>query len=163
VSSREIEITIENVFACNPHDAFSTDDLCDRVFLGDRIDRKHRVAVVTAAKKVSQRLGEHRDWWRSETSQGRGQFLVFWNRASVTSYAMATLKGDHWYGGSTTRRAEREAKFKADIAPGGRYHEYIVTGGCWWEHCQEDLEKFKHLTDGSNDSRDDLTRRHNAA
>lgn len=163
VSSREIEITIENVFACNPHDAFSTDDLCDRVFLGDRIDRKHRVAVVIAAKKVSQRLGEHRDWWRSEASQGRGQFLVFWNRASVTSYAMARLKAFRWYGGSTMCRAEQEAKFKAEIAPGGCYHEHVVTGGCWWEYCQEDLEKFKHLTDGSNHSRTDLRIRHTVA
>jgi hypothetical protein len=163
VSSREIEATIENVFACNPDSALTVEDLCDYAFPGEQICRKYRVAVVAAAKKISKQIGEHRDWRRSGR---RGGTWVFWNRASVTSYAMARLKGE-WifgdYGGSADWRAKREAQFKADIAPGGRYHEYVVRGGSWWKHCQEDLEKFKDLTANPNNFNDDLTRRHKAA
>ena len=97
------------------------------------MERKHRAAVVAIAKKVCERL-ENWDWLRSE---GRGGTLVFWNRVSVTSYALARLKSDLWPHGDT------EEELKAEISPGGRWHEYVVQGGAWWQHCQEDIAALK--------------------
>jgi hypothetical protein len=77
-------------FTTEPDNAFTTEDLCDRVYPGVKVPkRKHRAAVIPIAKKVCERLGEHWDWWRGEV---RGRTLTFWNRTSVTSYAMARLK-----------------------------------------------------------------------
>jgi hypothetical protein len=87
-----IEREIKAALTANPDNAFTTDDLCDRVYPGlKRVERKHRAAIIPIAKKVCERLGEHWDWWRSEM---RGGMFVFWNRTSVTSYAMARLKSD---------------------------------------------------------------------
>jgi hypothetical protein len=135
LGSEEIERAVTSAFTDNPDGAFSTDDLCDQIYLGlNRVERKHRAAVIAIAKKVCGRLGENWDWMRSES---RGGMLVFWNRVSVTSYALARLKSDFIYHGDT------EEELKAEISPGGRYHEYVVQGGAWWQHCQEDIAALK--------------------
>jgi hypothetical protein len=148
----EIDRTIREIFTANPDNAFTTDDLCDRVFLVKRIERKHRDAVLPIAKKVCERLGEHWDWWRSEK---RGGPLVFWNRISVTSYAMARLKSDCFSNYilcedqpasiniKTRWQSATEEELKAKISPGGDHYKYVVEGGAWWQHCQEDIAKFK--------------------
>jgi hypothetical protein len=144
IGAEHIERVIMTTFLAEPDNAFTTEDLCDRVYPAvKRPERKHRATVIPIAKKVSERLGEHRDWWHGEV---RGRRLVFWNRASVTSYAMARLKSDWLYryrygwGGAT------EDDLRTEIAPGGRHHEYVVPGGAWWKHCQEDIAKFKNVT-----------------
>ena len=127
-------------------------------------ERKHRAAVVSAAKKVCERVGEHRDCLRSELPGGT---LIFWNRVSVTSYAMARLKSDYLngyrreFGPSWSISTEED--LKAAIAPGGRDHKYVVEGGAWWKHCQEDIAKFKDLTANQNNAGDDLTIRQDEA
>lgn len=147
----EIERIITEAFTSNPDSAFTTDELCDRVYLGlKRPERKHRAAVTPIAKKVCEQLGEHWEWWRSEK---RGGTLVFLNHASVTSYAMARLKSWRY------RSATTDEELKAEIAPGGRHHEYVVEGGAWWGHCQEAIAKFKQtMTAKQNDASDDFNK-----
>jgi hypothetical protein len=141
LNPKQIEATIKATLLSDLDNAYTVDDLCDRVYPGlKRFQRKHRTAVIPAAKRVCERLGEHWDWWRSETQGGT---LVFWNRTSVMSYGMARLKSDHLYG---YRRGCTEAKLKASLLPGGRYHKYVVTGGAWWEHRQDDIAKSKSVT-----------------
>jgi hypothetical protein len=114
---------------------------------------------VWSAKKVCERLGEHRDWWRSE---GPGRTFVFWNRTSVMSYAMARQKSDY-LNGYRRERAERsltEEELRAGMLAGGRRHELVVEGGAWWEHCQEDVAKFKQVTAKQNNAGVDLNTRH---
>lgn len=153
----DIERTISNAFTSNPDGAFSTDDLCDRVYLGlSRPNRKHRASIIPVAKKVCERLGEHWQWWRSEH---RGGALVFFNHASVMSYAIGRLKVDLY----KCRPGSTEEELKAEISPGGRYHHHVVEGGAWWKHCQEDIAEFKRKTDNQNITRNDLTSRHEAA
>ena len=148
----DIERAVTEALASNPDSAFTTDELCNRVYLGlKRPERKHGAAVTSIAKKVCEQLGEHWEWWRSER---RGRALVFFNGASVTSYAMARLKSEWWPSGTT------DEKLKAKIAPGGCYHKYVVEGGAWWEHCQEAIAKLKLVTAKQNDTCDDLTSRH---
>jgi hypothetical protein len=149
----EIERAIRLVFTSGPDGAYRTDDLCARVFPGLRQPkRKHRAAVIPAAKRVCEQLGENWNWWRAEL---RGGTLMFWNRISVTSYAMARLKSEPWNCGTDDR-------LKASISPGGRYHEYVVEGGAWWKHCQDDIAKFKQTTANQNNADDDLTNRQQA-
>jgi hypothetical protein len=138
---KQIEATVEATLLSDLDNAYTVDDLCYRVYPGlKHIQRKHRAAVIPAAKRVCQRLGEHWDWWRSEM---RGGTLVFWNRASVMSYGMVRLKSDYL---NAYRHSSTEAKLKAGLLPGGREHEYVVPGGIWWKHCQEDIAKFKSVT-----------------
>jgi len=136
----EIERTISEVFRANPDSAFTTDELCDHVY-PQWSKRKHRAAVVSAAQKVSDRLGEHRTWTCQDR---RGGTLVFFNHASVTSYAMARLKCAASDNSECIEDSLRfalrwksasEQELKAKISPGD-HHEYVVEGGAWWQHCQ---------------------------
>ena len=84
-----IERAIEAIFAAEPDNAFTTDDLCDRAYPGERIERKHRVAVLRAAAKVCARTG-----WAKWQSEVPGGTLVFRNVYNVMSHGMARLKSD---------------------------------------------------------------------
>jgi hypothetical protein len=133
---REIERVILNALTSNPDSAFTTGDLCARVYPGlKRPERKHRAAVVPIAKRVCERLGEHWDWCRGFAWSARGAPFVFYNQGSVTSFAMARMKSDwlHSY--------KSEEDLKAEIAPGGSNYKYVVEGGAWSEYCQEYVAK----------------------
>jgi hypothetical protein len=85
--SRAIEAALE----AEPDNAFTVEDLCDRVYRGiNRVEKKHRVAVLRAAKAIGARRPDL-DWM---TGEGLGGALVLYNRYHVMSYAMARLKTD---------------------------------------------------------------------
>ena len=84
-----IERAIEALFRECPKDAFTVEDIADRIYGGiNRTEKRHRVSVLRAAKKVCERMTDW-TWYLSET---RGNTLVFWNRRNVMSYATARLK-----------------------------------------------------------------------
>jgi hypothetical protein len=135
-----IERAIIAAFAAEPDNAFTTDDLVERVYRGvNRIEKKHRVAVVRAAKNLSARSHSNLDWFRSEYLGGT---LVFFDCCNVMSYAMARLKGDlldHYR--SNDRRISpwqvtSESDLRARLAEGGREHKLVIEGGAWWRHVQ---------------------------
>ena len=69
--------------------AWTVEDLCERVYTDiNRVEKKHRVSVLRALRRVVQ---DDADWclWKSE---GIGGAVVLVNRANVKSYAMAWLK-----------------------------------------------------------------------
>jgi hypothetical protein len=136
IDRQQIERTIREIFIANPDSAFSANDLCERVYSADwnQTERKYHNAVVAAAKKVSEQLGEHRSWFCAEW---RGAPFVFFNHASVTSYAMARLRADAW-----NRRASEE-ELKSKLLDHEMYREFVSEGGAWWEHCQEYIAKFE--------------------
>jgi hypothetical protein len=169
LSQEDVKRVIIDAFLSDPDGAFTAEDLCDRVYPGlKKVERKHRVAVVVAAKRVTEQLGEHRSWYRSET---RGRRFVFWNRLSLQSYAMARLKSDFLNGYRCKSRGywgqsitTTEDELRAEIAPGGRHHEHVVEGGAWWKHWQADVAEMKRqMTDKQNDASDDLTNRQQRA
>ena len=86
--SGRVEQTIEAVFAAEPDNAFTIDDLCDRVYPGEAIEKKHRVSVLRAAKQVAKRHGEI----DTMIGEGLGGTLIFFDQYWVLSYAMARLK-----------------------------------------------------------------------
>jgi hypothetical protein len=79
-----IEQAIETLFSNAPSQTFSTEELVTAVFPGvNRIEKKHRVAVLRAADKVAKR----RDWakWQCERwFQGGGR-----RRSSATNWGVA--------------------------------------------------------------------------
>ena len=74
---QHIERAITAAFTSNPDNAFTTADLCKRVFGLKSVERKHRAAVIPHAKKVCERLGENWDWWRPGLFGSRGSPLLF--------------------------------------------------------------------------------------
>jgi hypothetical protein len=77
-----IERAIRGLFDVSPHRAFLTADLVRRCFPGvDRIERKHEVSVLRAARKI---VASDPDWcsWRREWGS------IFFNHANLQSYAL---------------------------------------------------------------------------
>jgi len=96
----KIERAIREHLAANPDEAFSTHELCavcypnvPRVALAgsETFGRKHRVAVLRAARKVLLALPD----WRAIQANGLGPMLVFFNAASVPSTAKADFMRRH--------------------------------------------------------------------
>jgi hypothetical protein len=145
----QIEAIIEATLLGDQDNAYTVDNLCDRVYPGlKRFEPKHHVAVIPAAKRVCERLGERWDWRYSWTP---GRKLVFWNRASILSYGMAELKTDQSYLSLTVRfshdfRNCTDNELKAKLSPGGDYYDRVIAGGNWWKDRQEDIARFKAAT-----------------
>lgn len=120
-----IQRAIEAAFGADPDNAFTVEDLCDRVYPGiARIEKKHRVAVLRAARNLS----KARDDIGSTTSWQLGGTRSFYNLDSPISRMMAALKcGDHHHyrsndGRISWRVIKTEAELKrmahAQVAPG---------------------------------------------
>jgi hypothetical protein len=80
-----VERAIRELFAAHPDRAFLTADLAKHCFSGaDRIERKHEVSVLRAARKI---VADNPDWcsWRQEWGS------VFYNRASLQSTALFNI------------------------------------------------------------------------
>jgi hypothetical protein len=135
-----IERAIEAAFAAEPDNAFNTLDLCEHAYPGvNRIDKKHRVAVLRALKRIMARRPD------LETMQGDalGREIVVYHRYKVMSYAMGRLKSDNLraYRSNDFRKPEHwitdEAELRASLSEGGKNHRLVVEGGAWWRHTQE--------------------------
>src|SRR5258707_15595741 len=87
-----VEQIIEAVFAAEPDNAFTIEDLCDRVYPGEPIEKKHRVSVLRAAKQVAKRRGEI----DTMTGEGLGGTLIFFDQYCAPSYAMAQIGRASW-------------------------------------------------------------------
>jgi hypothetical protein len=166
-----IERAIAAVLDAEPDNAVTTDDLCDRVYRGvNRIEKKHRVAVLRAARNLMKR----RDTMACSESDTLGGMMVFYNKDNVMSYAMSRLKGDglNHYRSNDDRwfRPERkpkwfrramgyekgyvyqnhrstEAELRAKLAE-DRYQKYVVPGGAWWRHTQEAMAELEAIRAG---------------
>ena len=138
-----IERTIYDLFDKHPEGAWTTEDLCRLIYPAtNRVEKKHRVAVIRAMKKTTGKTDDrYRDLtcWQAETT---GRTLVLFNNANVMSYGLARLKTDNYpsYVCCKSSRdswlVETEEELLKRIQPGGRNHDYIVPGGAWHRHTQ---------------------------
>jgi len=126
----KIERAIEAVFAAEPDDAFTTADLCDRVYPGlNRVEKKHQVAVIRAAKKVCGRTG-----WVCYRTESLGGTLVFCNPFDVMSYAIGRTKADMFtnYRNNDRRRPDHlrttTEGIRGTLEPGGEIPRTRRTG-----------------------------------
>jgi hypothetical protein len=133
-----VERAIGGIFDALPDAAFTTEELCGRVYPGVEIERKHRVAALRAANK----LVAKRDTLGVLAGEGLGGQRVFFRMDSVFSYGLARLKADdlYHYQSRDSRilpwNIKTEEDLRAPLIKGGRYHKYMVRGGAWWKHVQ---------------------------
>jgi hypothetical protein len=124
-----IQQKIDAIFTEDPDESFTIEELCQRVYDREHwIAKRHRVAVLRAAKVIAKR---HPNivCWRAEI---RGRTVMFLNHASVTSYATARLKAERW-GFEPLRDSGARHILREDE----RYVKLVSPGGAWWFHVQE--------------------------
>jgi hypothetical protein len=113
---------IEAAFAAEPGSAFSVDELCRRVYRGaDRVEKKHRVAVLRAAKANPRLI-----YLPSYLSGGT---LIFFELGSVKGYGLARLKATNYSGKS-------DAELRGRLRKGGVCHELVAPGGDWYRQVE---------------------------
>jgi hypothetical protein len=162
-----IERAIAAVLDGEADNAFTTEDLCDRVYSGiNRVEKKHRVAVLRAANKLLKR----RDNTGCQQCGNLGGTRVYFNVDNVMSYAMARLKADNfnhyrskddrwftpehhpkWFrdamgykkGYQYQKHRSSEAELRAELAEGGPNHKNVVPGGVWWKHTQQAIAEME--------------------
>jgi hypothetical protein len=159
-----IERAIAAILDGEADNAFTTEDLCERVYPGvNRVEKKHRVAVLRAANKLVKR----RDNTGCMRCENLGSTRVYFNIDNVMSYAMARLKtdvfnhyrsnDDRWFtprgrfrdamgykkGYQYQHPRKTEAKLRAELAEGGQDHKHVVPGGVWWKHAQHAIAEME--------------------
>jgi len=139
----KIEIAVQHVFDSEQDNAFTVEDLIDRVYTGvNRIEKKHRVALIRSAKKVCGRSPE----WTWLISGGIGGTLVFFSPYNVMSYSIGRTKGEDCgnnYRVNDPRRARwphwkslTDEDVRKQFSPGGQKYDRVIEGGAWWNHTQ---------------------------
>jgi hypothetical protein len=129
---RRIAVLIEE----ERDNAFTLEELCERVYAGvNRIEKKHRISVARAARSLAKRRSEFQ-CWRSER---RGGPLVFLRHDEVMSYAMARLKTDkfNYYGDPAAHPSNRSDE--DDLRESLRTrdaHLVAPVSGAWWRFVQ---------------------------
>jgi hypothetical protein len=129
------------IFDGERDNAFTTEDLCERVWPGlypDRqcgqIETKHRRNVIQAMRNIARQRPEIQ--WLHGARLGHG--LVFFRHDEVMSYAMARLKADrfqryrskdrrlHWsQHESGLRRQLEDESYRKLIGPGGAWRREV--------------------------------------
>ena len=119
--------------------AWTIEDLAERVYSGvNRVEKKHRVSVLRAAKKIV----DHDSYWELWSGRGLGGTLILVNCGNVHSYGLGRLKsgGLEGYRSRDLRKPDHwistEEGLSATLEPGGSNHRLIVPGGSWWRHTQ---------------------------
>lgn len=145
-----IERAILKAFEREQDNAFTVEDLCDRVYAGvNRTEKKHRVAVIRAVRSL---LGKRTELGMLSASS-RGNTLVLYSRCCALSYAMARLKADafeayrptvdtSWgWRGATAKLSpeEHERRLRERLEPGGTEHRLMIEGGAWWRDTQLEI------------------------
>jgi hypothetical protein len=124
-----IQRAISAAFAAEPDNAFTTSELCERVYGSTIIETKHRIALIRAAKKTSG-VDHH-------PSELLGSEIVFYNLANVQSYGMMRLKSDglNRYRSKDQRLPHHQIKTEADLRAklaNEQHQELMREGGMWW-------------------------------
>jgi hypothetical protein len=116
-----VQDTLVAILRRHPEGSFSTVDLCDQVFGYDCIhDKAKRLSVIRAMKSLLK--WQFRDWTWLEVEH-RGGELLFFNHASVTSYALARIRKDGW------RKIQSDADARGQLE---RHADAMAPGGIWW-------------------------------
>jgi hypothetical protein len=91
-----IERAISDIFAAEPDNAFTTEELCKRVYGIDRPEKKHRVPVLKAVSRLIAKSPSDKaaPWIDANTSSRLGGQLIVLNRYSIMSNVVAYVKGD---------------------------------------------------------------------
>ena len=117
-----IERAIEEIFDAEPENAFTTEDLCRRIFGAS--ERSHRVSVTRAATNVLMRC-------RAWKFRGACRRRIYYRPHNLMSYGMAQVKADPWY---DYPHDATEEELRASLLRGGRNQFLMCSGGEWWQN-----------------------------
>lgn len=125
----KIERALLALFAANPSAAFTVEELAEVIYRGiNRIEKKHRVAIIRAARKAASSAG-----WRTWTSESPGSRLVYLNPLDFRSYATGWLRSEmSWHSCTPQEIAEMLDNPKAYFThwaqwqPGGTWHYHVL-------------------------------------
>jgi hypothetical protein len=148
-----IERAIAAILDAEPDNAFTTEDLCKRIYKVEEVEKRHRVAVLRAAANVMKRRDVMRIW-KSDTL---GETKVYFDITNVMSYAMAAMKADFLFHYSNHNpnvwytEGETEAELRAKVLPGGEWHDRVKKpNGAWYRHSQEAKAEIEAKRAGNN-------------
>ena len=120
----------------------------------NRVEKKHRVAVLRAMDKVMDKKGDrHRDWGWFYFGFNGAAARVLCNFANVMSYSLAMAKSCNdrrWRDGE--QRTLTEEELLKSLQPGGDHHKYVLPGGAWDRHVRGHIAE----RDGDQDTADKL-------
>jgi hypothetical protein len=136
-----VERAIEAAFTACPDKAFTVEALIAIAFRGvNRIEKKHRVSVLRAARKVAVRL----QWgimWGGEN----GDSFTFYNPVDLHSYAAARFRS-HAICLTEPRWKDELAQKIANLdVPGSKEWQYIQPGEAWFEFVE--IERCRRAGD----------------
>ena len=123
------ERAIAATFLANPSMTYTVDELVAIAYpTVKRIEKKHRVAVRRAAKKVATR-----EWWGCSRAERPGHRIVYFNFLDHQSYAIGQIRGSYRYRELT--HAEVVAAIEdPSMAPivAEQWREAMRPGGAFW-------------------------------
>ena len=133
--SGRIQQALIKIFDRERDNAFTTEDLCERIwpdFCPDQIKQSHRSTVIRAVRHIASQRPEIQ-WLHS---QRLGGSLVFFRHDEVMSYAIARLKADRfqryrsqrspWSSGEEAlRRVLDDESYRKLIGPGGAWRRQV--------------------------------------
>lgn len=151
-----IERGILEAFRVEPDNAFTTDELAKRIYSGiNSVEKKHRVAILRAARKLNPSLDEFKvfgkaeyNWLKAHRGEMSMAMFTFFNCCNLQSYGMSRLKSEHFYQYQYWPKGE----FRKQIIQSDRFQKAIAKDGPYWRHvehykaeCSGDEKKAKKL------------------
>lgn len=131
-----VERAIETTFEANPSRIFSVETLATIAYPGvNRVERKHRVAVIRSADKVARRLG-----WVGRRPEKFGGSLIYFNLLDVRSYALGKLRTDFIHNSGGMDEIER---LLDDPAAHMSRWSWVQPTGAWFKHVE--IHKLEHV------------------
>jgi hypothetical protein len=129
--SGRIQRVLVKIFDRERDNAFTTEDLCERIWpdlCPDQIKQSHRSTVIRAVRHIASQRPEIQ-WLYS---QRLGGSLVFFRHDEVMSYAMARLKADRFqrYRSPRLLRSRDEGALRRELDDES-YRKLIGPGGAW--------------------------------
>jgi hypothetical protein len=154
-----IERAISDVFEANPSMTYGVEDLAAIAYPGvNRIEKKHRVAVIRAANRVAAKL-----WWQGWRAESLGHPVIYCNLLNHRSYAIGRLR--------VFRPDDGYVRSHADIASAiddpECYHrrdwardwsESASEGGAYWKHVEINRARQAGEHERANELRGELNR-----
>ncbi len=140
-----IERAVEAAFASNPSGTFTVEELAVLAYPGlNRVEKKHRVAVIRAADKVATRCG-----WQGWKVYRPTHPRLYLNPYDLRSYAIGRMRADFLDGVKSVSEIERELDTPAPSDHRSHWR-LIQPGEAWWQH----VEINKASRDGRSDDAD---------
>jgi len=129
-----VEREIEAAFLASPEEAFSVAELGAIVYPGlNRVEKRHRVAILRAADKVARRL-----WWKGAVSERPGGAVIYFNLLNVRSYTLGHMRRGLV---NASVPVDQLLKFMEPPQFGDPWRsrnqwDRMQPGGAWWFHVE---------------------------